>query len=607
MLKLQPRSLGRFFVDPLLLLVAFFTSLMALPLVALPYENPFVISNSYGIIGFNPSNNYLQIIFLIVATLGIFYGLRKLYSSKYAWLIKLLVAALIVGNHFLAVIVPNGNIAVVDAFHTGEQLSPARAWLNGNDQLYQDAFYLRGAGMDTLIAATGFKLFGTSIGSYHLVLQFLILLALASFLALLGKLIRHPIMYTAAAILLYISAATSLVELRDTPIWLSFGLLFYVFSPRITPKAKYAALATIGLIASLSLFMAVDRGMLLLALAGLVTTTLFLFHADDKNRYHLSIKQARDWRHRLAAIGCVLGGAAAGIAIPGILMGAQGFVAFLQLSFHEIPAYAGLLVSQPLPALFGEHYLYYAPAYIAIVTGIILTYLYQSKKIPLETLLPLTIVFIFGILCLKGGANRIDVAKMATTTAPLYLATMLTIGYATQLIIKEKQFRAQLMPSLVAAILLIVCFAQFKPERLAHQFTYTRADLSHYRTMTSRLDDAWISPELREVRHYIIQHTTKNDPIFAFTSNPLYYYLTDRQNPSRFYISWYADPQPLTDELLRDLKSNKPKLIIYKENSWMDTPDNQPMSDRIPEVNRWIKENYKKSITIGNTEILKAE
>lgn len=602
---LSLRSVSQYLVDPLLLVVAFFTSFMILPLVAMPYDNPFNISNSYSGTGFNPSNNYIQIVFLIAATVGIFYGLRRLYSSKYVWVIKLLVALLIIGNHFLTVIIPNGNISVIDSFHTGEQLSPARAWLSGDDHLYQDAFYLRGAGMDTLIAATGFKLFGISIGSYLITLQFLILVALASFLSLVAKLIRNPLIYLVTVTLFYLSASTSLVELRDTPIWLSLGLLFYVFSPTNNQKARYAALAGIGLIASLSLFMAVDRGMLLIALTGLLMGVLPLFQRTNKNEYkRVTLQQ---WQRQLLAPAFIAGGLAIGLIVPALLMGWPSFNAFLQLSFHEIPAYAGLLVSQPIPPLFGEFYLYYAPVFIAITTGMVLVHLLRSKKVPLNILLPLGIIFIFGILCLKGGANRIDVAKMATTTAPLYLASVLILGYAVKLIHKEKLLRASLVPLLIISVIIVIFFGQFKPERLIHQFTYTRADLSHYRHMTSRPDDAWIAAETREVRDYIINHTNKTDTIFAFTSNPLYYYLTDRSNPSRFYISWYADPQPLTNELLRDLKANKPKLIIYKEDSWMDSPDNQPMSSRIPDVDRWIKETYKKSTKIGTTEILHAE
>ena len=197
---------------------------------------------------------------------------------------------------------------------------------------------------------------------------------------------------------------------------------------------------------------------------------------------------------------------------------------------------------------------------------------------------------------------------MATTTAPLYLATVIIFGYAYQYI-RTKKLReiltAQILFPFITVGIVALCFFGARAEKAFHLPTPDiRAQISSYRQILSRPDEQWIDERTDQVRRYITKHSSKSDYIFAFTSNPIYYYLTNRKNPSRFYISWYADPQPLTDELLNDLKKNPPKLIIYKEATWMDYPDNQTMQHRLPEVHQWMKENYKKSTTISNTEIL---
>ena len=158
----------------------------------------------------------------------------------------------------------------------------------------------------------------------------------------------------------------------------------------------------------------------------------------------------------------------------------------------------------------------------------------------------------------------------------------------------------------IVALLVTFCiFAQLDLSKILFQPSYNRAQLSSYKHRLDKSDDSWLNEDTKAVKKYVTENTNKNDYVFSFTSDPLYYYVTNRKNPSRFYISWYADPQPYTDELLKSLKANKPAIIIYKESTCWDAPDTIAMEARIPEVAKWINENYTTRIKLSNVILLR--
>lgn len=207
-------------------------------------------------------------------------------------------------------------------------------------------------------------------------------------------------------------------------------------------------------------------------------------------------------------------------------------------------------------------------------------------------------------MCIKGGTNRIHITKMASVITPLYLASFIVFYFSIALIIKNKNVRTKILPSLILLSTVYCVFAQLDFNKLLFQTNFTRAQLSSYRHRLDKSDDSWLNEDTKLVKEYITRNTSKNDYVFSFTSDPLYYYVVNRKNPSRFYISWYADPQPYTDELLADLKSNMPSLIIFNEMTSLDNPDGIFMEYRLPEINEWIKYNYKKEKKIGRVTLL---
>ena len=579
---------------------------MLAPLVHVGYKNPYNISNPLNITGFNPNNNFYMFFFVIFATILLFIAFKHIYYSKYRQSLKIVVIVLLMASFFLTTLLinPSYTIAgILDNFHAGEQLSVINAFLNGSS-LYNNIFFLRGAGVDVVIPVLGMQIFGQSIGGFIMTMDFLQLSALFSFLVLLAFLIRNPLKYGVVSTLFYVSNAVSLIQYRDISVWIIIGLLLLLFKLKLKNLHKKVILFLIGFVSIFNLYVSIDRGTLLTLLSVLLFLSLIILSADEDNKYILCPKL---WKKNLMNGPLYLiGGLCFGLLIPALLLGTDSFISFIKMTLIEIPAFAGLLVSQPIPPLFSDQYLFWAPVFIAISTGLLLIALYKlGYKKYLNKLVPYTLIFIFGVLCIKGGTNRIHITKMASVITPLYIASMLILIFAITLFLKYNKTRLKLLLPIVALLVTFCIFDQLDLSKILFQPSYNRAQLSSYKHRLDKSDDSWLNEDTKAVKKYVTENTNKNDYVFSFTSDPLYYYVTNRKNPSRFYISWYADPQPYTDELLKSLKANKPAIIIYKESTCWDAPDTIAMEARIPEVAKWINENYTTRIKLSNVILLR--
>lgn len=594
-------------IDLWALIVSFFSALLIAPIFKLPFANPYNISNPYNTIGLNPGNNFIVVIAVIILTPIIFYCLQWLYASRYQWVTKVIVACVFAGYYFATTLLTThagsslgpGDLNV---FHVGEQLSPAYAFLHGQ-RLYTQIVFLRGAGVDVLFPAAGLLAFGQSLGSYMIMNDICRLTALFSFAALLALIFKNPLKYTAVLLFFFAAANTSIVEFRDTFVWIAFALVMFAFKRNISDRTRKVSLCGLGVVASAMLYISVDRGVLLFAITGLLALTLPLFMKKEYGNY---VVKSRGYLHNLSDTWAVLIGMTIGLFSPILFIGLDGFTHFIVLTFHDIPAYAGLLVSMPFPDLFSSSYQIWGPVFISIAAILLFVRLYTLKKgkPTMNLLIPYGFMLIFSVICIKMGTNRIDINKMATVTSSLFLVTVLLVSLGVHTYINQKNSRRQIGLILLLSSLSLVVFARLGMPNIIKQPTYTRSQLKSYLLTPKLADSYWLSPEMSAVTTIIRHSTDKSDYIYAFTSDPMYYYLTDRKNPSRFYINWYNDPQPYTDETLRNLKRLKPKIIIYHEKTWMDAPDNVSMEQRLPEINSWIKQNYPYEKIVGNTMLL---
>ncbi len=118
--------------------------------------------------------------------------------------------------------------------------------------------------------------------------------------------------------------------------------------------------------------------------------------------------------------------------------------------------------------------------------------------------------------------------------------------------------------------------------------------------MTHPVEARWIA----EVVRHIQTHTQKGDPILALPLNPIFYFLTDRPNPTPY--DWVLPgmlEKNQEQELVRRLRSRPPKMIIYVDIA-IDGQEERRLSNYAPHLFRYIRDHYGLKAQVGMFQIL---
>ncbi|MEE8483924.1 MAG: hypothetical protein V3S46_04925, partial [Nitrospinota bacterium] len=103
-------------------------------------------------------------------------------------------------------------------------------------------------------------------------------------------------------------------------------------------------------------------------------------------------------------------------------------------------------------------------------------------------------------------------------------------------------------------------------------------------------EDAAIIERLTE---WIESETSPDDPIFAVPLNPIWYYLSDRKNPT--YYDWILPTtfrkDKAEEKLLRQLDTTPPKMVIFFDLA-IDNKEERRLKNYAPLLVKWINDNY---------------
>ncbi len=107
-----------------------------------------------------------------------------------------------------------------------------------------------------------------------------------------------------------------------------------------------------------------------------------------------------------------------------------------------------------------------------------------------------------------------------------------------------------------------------------------------------------------EITAYIKKNTGKEDYIFALPFNPIWYFLTDRKNPS--YHEWILPgvlKEKKQEEVVEELKVKLPIYIIYADVA-IDGREERHFSRYAPIIEEFIRRNYVPVKRVSYFEIL---
>jgi hypothetical protein len=584
-------QIGSAITDLILLYISFSVSLNLLRIEHLHFGHTLGIEN---ISPFSPEISYPVLGAIALLTLLIFGGLKWLQQKQRNYF-RAAVILLLLLSYFIGVIGPDTSYYIhnADSFHHGEQLSPALAFDQGKLP-YRDIFFLHGSGEDVIVPWLSLKLFGVSIGSYYFLEGLLKLASVGIFLWLMDKLFDRDGEFLFTSVWFIIGAYSAIYYLRDIPVWIAAYLTYRIIKARGPSRYKLAGL---GATAGVGLFYSLDRGLFLTALLVLMVL-LEIFFDRNKDGYAwrpwgavIRLKQA------LWGVWGFLGVMLVGL----LLLGFKGFADFIGISY-EVGKYQGAIFNQPFPGLYSQTIVEWLPLFVFIATAVVICRsLYaERRRISPETIFE-AVLLLFAVAFFRAATGRPDLGHIAYGSVVIFI---------TLFIVASRRLREFQIENLAASlpvfavVLLTLNFATswfLLPEMNEAQLHGVKTFIA----APTKPDSYWLSPRLARVTDYIDANSTSKTSLFVFSTEPLFYYTTRLHNPTKFYISWFADPPVLESQMLSELKAAPPTLVIYKSGQgFNDSPDFVSMTQRLPRVNAWILAHYRPKATVDGVVIL---
>ncbi|PRY68902.1 hypothetical protein B0I08_103107 [Glaciihabitans tibetensis] len=568
-------------------------------------ENPLDISNVYnGAYGWNPENNFLQVITFLVVTALVYPALVFLGRWR-PWALRVaavcITSVVVVASRLIAPAAANS----FDFFHFGEQLAPARAVFEGAEP-FVDAFVLHGGGEDLLKPIVGFVLFGggePNAGAYLLISVLLRSLAVFGFLAAVATIVRSQ---TGALLVLAWFSMTTLADITYTKslFYSAFVVLLWLAVEKtVSVGRRLILLAGSGVVASLALAYSIDVGAMLgLLAAGISIALVFASVSDSGN---IAFRLPRRWTVLLPGLAIT-----AGVLIVQLILflalRPNAYLSFLQSTFLEIPRYQGLTWDFPLSGITNDRFNVWVPilvlAVLTVLLGDLVTRSWRSDR-AIDVRLGLAVVlWAAAIINVRFSVGRPDDGHLYLAGPPIFLAAAYTLQLVIERVRTEDWGRA--WTAAIIGLLAVVPAGAVDVARLAIDTTALQASARTVKNFPLQPDDAWLDESHRAVVEYVQANSEVDDPIWVMEPEPSLYYFSQRENPTRFYVSWFVDPRPWTEEALTDLKANPPELVVYSTGSSYANSDGIPIWDRIPEIDEWVLANYPERVQVGDAVIL---
>lgn len=591
------------------LVIAFLSSRIVSYIPAPDSNGILSIYNSWG---YHPIETLGKILWIIIGTQLIFKLLTYLSRERqvvyrYGFIVALLLVL------FFIKIMPNINAFAgnIDTFHHGEQLAPASAYLNGK-ALYTDMFVLHGVGEDVLTPALALSMspHKNGIGTYYFLITTLGLVSALLFLMLLSHVFKPLAAFMLVSTWFVFASDANFWYVRDGFVWTTLLLVFALLTVRLSKSRLYLFEMLLSILTTVSLLYSFDRGILCLVILFTYMLSRMVRTVPSK-RYGiaLSVSVSRPLIHRFVAMAIA---SLAPLLILWLTLGSEALWQFVSTYLITISREQGIMFNYPLPNNIGvNNYWLWLPVILACsLTYAIISFLKQSPMSSRHTFAYILLAASFVSFQIAYG--RYDEAHVAYGLNILYI----TAWYIVFLIlmkykrgqkyhIKKSLALEHTIPLLFGVIVMILITLQANPlEKLYASASLHPTYMRDYVTLPMRSDAYWVPPSVQEVADYIKRNTKPSDKVFVFTQQPIYYYLTGRENPSRYYIPWFADANTREEELLQSLNTNKPSLVVYKSGNGWDNPDGFTMQQRTPRVDKWIKENYTVQATVNGVEIL---
>lgn len=442
------------------------------------------------------------------------------------------------------------------------------------------------------------RIIGISIANTRLFLHLLQIAGMAIYYFTINSVLEKQL--NKLVVMLLVLSLTATMVKNNVEFRIGIGLLSLLFLSKYYSVPKLKWLIFSGFAAAVSLFTSLEVGLAII-ITGVSST--FLFSVNN----------------RLKAVLMFLLGSLMG-TIPFILfLGISGSLpSFVQqLTFYgkafssgyfNIPIDRSISLSFIHWHIFNQYLSSTAWLWELARGGLIAALIYAATKLWRKSgdsgdksAMTLTI---FGLLIFRSALGRSDYYHLLF---PLLVSLPLVFYVVEKLSISM----SKPILNLIVALIFIFVFsrdainANFVEGLLFRLQTYGRI-IGNYKDYGGLRGGILAGEEINvketdDLVAYIQSSTQTSDKIFVYPWSPELYFLTDRNNATKFDTPYAFFTNSYQEEMVNEIKTNKPILVIY--NPQMKFAGMVPYS--LPIINEYIKQNFVSVKQFGQNQILK--
>jgi hypothetical protein len=243
--------------------------------------------------------------------------------------------------------------------------------------------------------------------------------------------------------------------------------------------------------------------------------------------------------------------------------------------------------------------------------------LLQKKNDPEQTDLFLLALLAFGVCAFGLVIWRAGFDNLLRTLAPAYILFCFLLYLVRQKVLRLKLLSAGegsrlaiLKKTGVNVLTVFLPFLFFYEMNVHHgfyagtvgavNFETAKVPLPRMQVFTNPEEAEWIAAVVDRIETY----SNKGDAILALPLNPIFYFLTDRVNPTPYdwVLPGMLDGQA-EKQMVAQLERNKPKVIVFVDIA-IDGKEERRLAYYAPEVYDFIKQHYVFEEFIGIFQIL---
>lgn len=490
------------------------------------------------------------------------------------------------------------------------------AWMQSifSGGVYGKDFYCLYGPMLAYPLALFMKIFGTTVLAERAWKYMLDLMAYSIIIFFLYKTLRWKTWFILSSVVyLFFFSTFYTISLNTTYLRVALGilplLLLYVYFGN---NKKYLLILS-GLVVGQSLLFSQEVGFCSLIAALAVLALHFYIKREGQSFVHACI--------------LVVFGAVISVAPMLMYLSVKGaFVTFLD-DFIGYPklimlGYACLpfppfkaFIAHPL----GELLFFYWPIFVYIASTLYVVPPLLSGKANKDQLLKASLL-LFGVLLFRIALGRSAGDNIHKILPPAILLLFLIIDSSLSTINTARfRFLRVAHGALICALVLSTAVVVFRSDYLTTRFTLTMSklgSLSEQWSVTNGpgyqvpsierggvLYDAKTASALVAIRDFLEANTQPGDYVYFFPNEAAYYFLFNRNNPTRYSFSYTAVTTAQRKELVDDLEKKKPQYVVYSRNTWR--VDDIMEDVQVPEVVRYLQDNYRTYQDLGDVVIQK--